>query len=146
MTRREFIEEVTTFWELRDFCNDIGCDRLDDFFDGDDFDSFANDDLYEWVRDGTDWDSVRGVLNELNQGCDFYERLGRLDYVGYDIRDDMFEELKNIVLGHADENDYFDDEDEDDVCEDGNDVEQKETREEPHKIESLWWGKEEVSA
>lgn len=146
MTRREFIEEVTTFRELRDFCNDIDYDRLYDFFDGDDFDSFANDDIYDWMRDGGDWDTLRGTLNDLNPGCDFYERVSALDYVGYDIRDDMFEELKNDVLEYADENGYFDDEDEDDVCEDCNDGEQKETREEPHKIESLWWGNEEVSA
>ena len=54
MTLRDFDEDVTMFYELKDFCGHEDCSYLDDYFD--DLDEEANYDLYEWVRYGDfDW-------------------------------------------------------------------------------------------
>lgn len=111
MTLRDFDEDVTYFYELRDFCTDIGCNYLDEYFD--DLDREVNDDLYEWIRGADyDWEDVYSALGSVSTGYDFYRKDGMLDYVGCNNID--FETLKADVREWAIDNGYFDDDEDDD--------------------------------
>lgn len=111
MTLREFDEDVTMFYELKDFCSDEGCSYLDDYFD--DLDQEVNSELYEWIRyNDFDWNDVRDSLSGVVTGYDFYRRDGSFDYMG--CNDEDFETLKNDVREWAIENGIFDDDEGDD--------------------------------
>lgn len=139
MTRREFIDEITTFSELKDLCYEEGCYELDEYFDGSDFENYANDDLYEYVRDGDRWDYVRDALNALDDSYDFYYRNGMLDYTGFTRDDGEFDDLKQNVLEWMDDNERWDDE-EDEEEEEESEEENAEIRE---NFDALWWGDKE---
>lgn len=113
MRRSEFIDDVTLFCELRDFCYDNDISRLDEYFDSDDLD----DNVYEDMRNcDYSWTDLRDALRCIPEGYDFYYREGYFDYTGCDNTD--FESLKDEVLEIMDNRgdwDYEeDDEDEDD--------------------------------
>ena len=114
MTLHEFDEDITLFYELKDFCEEHECDYLEDYFS--DLDAATNDDLYEWVRYGDfDWEDIYRALDNICTGYDFYRRDGSLDYMGCDEAD--FVTLKNDVREWAIENEIFEsseDDDEDD--------------------------------
>ena len=62
MTRTEF-DEISTFWELRDFCaeNDL-YEITDEYIDGDDLDDCVWDDIRDW--DGS-WEDLGHVYTVL---------------------------------------------------------------------------------
>lgn len=110
MTLREFDEDITLFYELKDFCERNECSYLDEYFD--DLDAEVNSELYEWIRyNDCDWEDVRDSLSSIATGYDFYRRDGSLDYMGCDAED--FDTLKNDVRDWAIENEIFDDDEDD---------------------------------
>ena len=131
MKRSEFLEEVTTFWELRDFCHDENISVTDGYIDGDELDQEVEEDVCN--RDCC-WDTLRDCLNDICYGSDFYYRNGWLDYIGQD--DDDFEELKEKVLDIMDDRGDWDDEenDEDDSSEE---CEESETTVVP--LDEVWF-------
>lgn len=119
MTLQEFDDDITLFYELKDFCSENECSYLDEYFD--DLDDEVNSDLYEWVRyNDSDWEDVRNALNDIGTGYDFYRRDGSFDYMGCD--DEDFDTLKADVREWAIENGKFDD-DEDEDEDDGEEEE-----------------------
>lgn len=112
MTLREFDEDITLFYELKDFCEQNGCSYLNNYFD--DLDKVVDDDLYEWIRyNDYVWEDVRNTLSNIATGHDFYRRDGLFDYMVCDNED--FETLKNNVREWALESGMLDvDEEEDD--------------------------------
>lgn len=112
MTLREFDEDITLLYELKDFCEQNGCSYLDSYFD--DIDEVVDNDLDEWIRyNDYNWKDVRNTLVDIATGYDFYRRDDSFDYLGCDYED--FETLKNDVREWALENGMLDvDEEEDD--------------------------------
>ena len=111
MLLREFDEDITMFYELKDFCEQEGCSYLDEYFD--DLDAEVNSELYELICcNDCDWEDVRDSLSNIATGYDFYRRDGSFDYMGCD--DEDFETLKNDIREWAIENGRFDDEEDDD--------------------------------
>lgn len=124
MTRDEFIVDVVTYYDLYEFCSDNDIyGILDNYFDGDDLNEEVDYDLGE-NRDMA-WHDIRYYLNNIPEGCDFYERVGSFDYIGYDNGGEEFENLKQTVLDRADENDLF---------------ELPELQEDSMSLEELWFG------
>ena len=113
MTRQEFIDDVTTWGELLNFCSDEDCDLCEDIVDWDYVDDYVNDSLVDWARDN-DWRSLLGILNNVddNSGYDYY-RYDDYEYVPVDDDRNLFEEYKDSVLEWMDDNDYWPDGDED---------------------------------
>ena len=100
MRRSEFIEDVTLFCELRDFCYDEDISLLDDYFDENDLD----DNVYEDMRNcDYSWTDLRDALRGIEEGCDFYYREGYFDNTDFD-------SLKEEVLEIMDERGAWDDE------------------------------------
>ena len=52
MTRNDFLNDVTEWWELLDFCSDEGCNICEDIIDSDQLDEYVEEDIrdtnYSW--------------------------------------------------------------------------------------------------
>lgn len=111
MTRREFLEDVTDFYDLRDFCWRNDCYVMDDY---DVIDDEQKDDrIHEWLREtDEDWSTIRDILDDVPTGYDFYRCDGWVTF--YPCDDSDFDDVKSEVLEWADDNDVFEDSDEED--------------------------------
>ena len=110
MTRQEFIDDVTCWGELIDFCNDEGCDYLDNIYDEDARDDYINEyQLEDWVRNNT-WSNLYSLLDDIPSGYDYYRIDEYGDWEGLDDYD--FGDYKDDVLRWADDIGIFDEEDE----------------------------------
>lgn len=114
MTRREFVEDVTTFWELIEFCQNEGIAVCDDIMDAD----YADDVLNEKLREFDDWKDAVEYLRDIPQGCEYYCVDG---YGNYEDADGMFDDYKEDVLDVMDDLDRWDEDDEDDEEDDEED-------------------------
>ena len=71
MTRDEFVNDVTTWWELKDFCMEYDCSVMDDFFDSDYLDEYLDREIEDWARNMS-WTSLRDKLGEIDTGYEWY--------------------------------------------------------------------------
>lgn len=135
MTRSEF-DEISTFWELRDFCAEVDLYEItDDYIDGDDLDDCVWDDIRDW--DGS-WEDLGSCLYGIERGYDFYYREGTLYYTGCSNDSDTFNDMKCEAYEAAERNNLFEPEDEEDEEDDESEVE------ESAELESLWFGVKEA--
>lgn len=111
MTRNEFLEDVTDFGELKDFCDNEGIYVCDGVMDGEYFDEIIMDRIQERGYFDT-WQEVYRFLRDLPDGAAYYieNDYGEIN----EATDDDFEELKQEVLEYMDERDRWEPEGEDD--------------------------------
>lgn len=108
MRRSEFWEEITRFYELRDFCNDEGIYVTDDYFDSDDWRGEVQSDFDNYDFD--DWEDALNTLRGMaHENCDFYRREGYFDYTP--CWDDDLDTLKERVVDIMDDRGAWDPED-----------------------------------
>ena len=131
MTRSEFIDNITEWYELKDFCNTFDCDVCEDIYDDDDYDDCVEDDVRDVVGECS-WREIRDCLCDLPSGYDYYRRNGNLDYDG--MGDDDFEDYKEQALEWGDDYDVWEDEEEEDYAEDDDFLD---STEEPDEEESV---------
>lgn len=106
MTRNEFLNGITEWYELLEFCNDNGCSICDDIISDDDRDDEIDNDIEDAIRNDR-WYDIKGYLEEIPTGYSYYRRNSMFDYDGMD--DSDFDEYKDDVLGWADrEGDIWD--------------------------------------
>lgn len=67
MTRNEFIDNITEWCELKDFCNDFDCDICEDIYDDDDYDDSVEEDIRDAIAD-YGWRDIRDFLGNLPAG------------------------------------------------------------------------------
>ena len=111
MTRNEFIDNITEWYELKDFCNDFDCDVCEDIYDDDDYDDSVEEDIRDAIAD-YGWRDIRDFLGNLPSGYYYYRRNSAFDYDGLD--NDDFEDYKEDVLEWGDDYGAWDDEEEED--------------------------------
>lgn len=108
MTREEFQEEVTTYYDLINVCSDYGLSTCDDIYDDEDLDDYINNELEDYVRNNN-WYDVKDILNNIPTGYNYY-RVDR--YEGFDgiygLDDYDFTDWKDEVYEEMDENELFD--------------------------------------
>ena len=109
MTRAEFYENVTTWWDLKDFCSDEQCDICDDIYDEEGRDDYINDCLMDWARNDS-WTELLSRLEDIPTGYDYYRYDDYGDWVGLD--DGDFDEIRDEVAEWMDDNGYWDDDEE----------------------------------
>lgn len=109
MTRSEFLDNITEWYELKDFCNDFDCDVCEDIYDDDDYDDCVEEDIRDAIAD-YGWRDIRDFLGNLPGGYDYYRRNSTLDYDG--LGDDDFEDYKEDVLEWGDDCGVWEDEEE----------------------------------
>ena len=107
MTRQDFIDGITTWGELLDFCYNEECDICDEIVSNDTMCEEIDDDLVEVARDRS-WQDVRDLLNDIDTDYDYYRRDGGLTYIPMD--DSDFDDYKGDVLDWMDNGGYWDDE------------------------------------
>lgn len=119
MTRREFIEEVTCWYDLKTFCDEEQIDFCDNVYSDDEKDDYIDERLDEIIT-GSTWQDVLGVLSDIPTGYDYYI----IEDV-YDIRgiynDEDFERRKQEVLEYYDDHEYWDEEEEEPIYVDDDD-------------------------
>lgn len=120
MTRNEFLDDITTFGDLKSFCYDEECNILEDVYDEDERDEQINNCLMDWAREDS-WGELYRRLDSIPTGYEWYcyNEYGEW----FPLDDGDFETYKRDVLEWADDNEIWDadeDDDEDyDVFEDG---------------------------
>ena len=125
MTKREFEEDVTTWYELIDLCNDEACYICEDVYDGYCVNDCINSGLVDRARNCT-WEELR---DELNNYPTIYEDDYYLDdgYGGWREADrDDFDNYKSDIFVWMDEHNRWDDDEED---EEGDDDDEEEIEE-----------------
>ena len=113
MTRSEFLDNITEWYELKDFCNDFDCDVCEDIYDDDDYDDCVEEDIRDAIAD-YGWRDIRDFLGNLPSGYDYYRRNSTLDYDG--LGDDDFEDYKEDVLEWGDDYGVWEDEEEEEYA------------------------------
>lgn len=108
MKRQEFIDDVRSFYDLIQFCNEYGYDGVcEDIFDDDERDELIEEDISDALQHCS-WRAIRDNLNDIPTGHDWYRRDGLLEYsvlYGAD-----FESHKEVVLRLGDEDGIWEDE------------------------------------
>ena len=133
MTRDEFIETITIWDELYDFCNEYQCYLIDDLFSADSRDEFVIDE----AREFTNWEELLGFLESIITGYDYYYRNDWGEWVGLD--EGNFNEFHQDVLDWGDENGIWDEDEsgDEDVLEESIDEDDFEIDQEPISINEL---------
>lgn len=114
MTRSEFLEDITDFGDLKNFCDSNGIDICDYVMDGEYFDEIIMERIRE--RDYFEnWQDVYRFLRDLPDGAAYYIED---DCGGFnEAFDDDFEEHKQWVLEYIDERGEWDSEDDEEGVE-----------------------------
>lgn len=117
MTRQEFIDDVTSWWELLDFCEEESCDYCDNIYSSDARDDEINEyELDDWARNYT-WRQLLNILSDLDDDYEYYRKD---EYGEWESLDDYdFDNYKDDVLRWADDNDVFEDDEEEDPADYG---------------------------
>ena len=96
MTRDEFIQNVTTWSELRSFCYDYECSVCSEVYSQDELDDYFNERLVDMARDASDWSDLLESLEDIPTGASYYIRDDDGDFSEADESD--FDDLKDEVL------------------------------------------------
>lgn len=107
MTRQEFIDNVTTWYELIDFCYNVNCDYCNDVYSVDSRDDCINEDLVDMAQNAYDWQELLEVLQNIPTGYDYYIRDDYGEWSGTDDGDYTFDDYKDDVLEWMDINDCW---------------------------------------
>lgn len=110
MTREEFINGVSTWDELINFCGNYGYGGCSNLYSDEDKNDYIDDRLIELATESDCWQDLLCDLQNIPTGYDWYilDDWGRLDFAGAD--DEDFAEAKDDALEWGDDNDVWDDE------------------------------------
>lgn len=110
MTRNEFLDTVNDWYELIEFCNDVGCSYCDDVYSEESMNDDINERLTDWAQECT-WQELYSRLDDIPSGYDYYRCN---DYGDWESLDDSdFDDYKDDVLEWMDNNGYWDEDDDD---------------------------------
>lgn len=105
MNSNDFLKNVNDYYELREFCSEVGCEYCDFILDNDGLDEEVDEALSEHIQD-YGWREVGDLLGDIPTGYEWYRREGSFDYIGLEHSD--FEDSKAEVYEWALNNGYFD--------------------------------------
>lgn len=105
MTRNEFLDNVNDWYELIEFCNDMGCSYCDDVYSEESMNEDINECLADWACEYT-WQELLSKLDDIPSGYDYYRCDDYGDWEGLD--DSDFDEYKDDILEWMDNNAYWD--------------------------------------
>lgn len=119
MYRQEFIDGVTSWSELVDFCNDEGLDHCDDIYSDEQKDDWVNEHLDDICEDAT-WQDVLCTLRSVPEGYDYYlkDEDYWMEFRGLSNDEDLFYHRKEEILEYMDEHGRWEEDDEDEIDED----------------------------
>ena len=107
MTRDNFLNNVTHWPELLEFCSDTGCETCENIVDSDQLDEYIEADLRS--TDDYSWRDIRDLLSGIPTGYEYYDiQYGCFQCDG--MGEDDFNRYKSDVLDWCDAEDIWDDE------------------------------------
>lgn len=112
MTRQEFIYNITSWRLLKDFCYDNECNECDNIYDEYERDVHIDNRLIQMATQAESWQDLLNDLNDVTTGYEYYEMQ---DDVWGGLTQDDFDRYKGYVMDWMDDNDYWDEEDEDEI-------------------------------
>lgn len=113
MTRQQFIDEITDWSALIDWCIDNGCSYCDDIYTDEDRDETIDNELVD-MAENHNWRGLKDILNDLDSTGAYYWRRDCGEW--YDADDD-FNDYFNDVLEWAENNDALEPDDEEPIPE-----------------------------
>lgn len=128
MTREEFQENVNCWYDLKEFCNEYGCEVCSDIYSQDEMDEEIDNSIVDMAREATDWKVLLSKLEDIPTEDDYYLSNGYGDFIELD--DDDFDCHKDDVFDWAENEGIFDEEDEEDE-ESEEDIEEPDEPEDP---------------
>ena len=112
MTRQNFIDDVNSFWELIEFCDNERLDTCADVIYGD----YLGEYIMRTIRQDFDtWQGIRDYLSDIQTGGEFYAEDG---YGNIICVDDMFDSYKEDVIRTMDQCESWDEDEEEDAVDD----------------------------
>ena len=119
MRRQEFIDEVTTWRDLVEFCSNEGIDFLDDVYDDEQKDEYVDEHLDD-ICSGNTWQDVYSILGSIPEGYDYYlkDEDAWMEFRGLSEGEALFYRRKDEIVEYYDENGYWEDDDEEEIDED----------------------------
>lgn len=136
MTRDEFLNSITNWDELVNWCNEQrDCYVCDDVYSEHSYDEYITDQLSSWVRELTSWEELRNRLEELPIAYDYY----RVDDCGdwYGLEGDDFDDYLGNALAWGDQNSVWDD-DEEEYVEDIDEADDEPVESEDISVDELF--------
>ena len=113
MTRREFEENVTTWWELLDWCSEEDCYICNEIYEDGVYNDTINEDLQNRSQDD-DWRDIYSWLDSLPSGYNYYRYSeGYGEWIG--LTDADFESVKDEALEWGDDHDAWEEDEEEDA-------------------------------
>lgn len=107
MTRREFIETIEDFYDLKSFCDQGGISICDNVIDSEYYDEIIMDTIRDRGRFDT-WQQAYHFLSGLPDDFDHYIEDDYGDFDGATYQD--FEDYKQLVLDYVDTHEGWDSE------------------------------------
>lgn len=104
MTVQEFRDEITTWYDYIEFCNDNEFyDRTDSIYSASDADRYVDERIRDMIRNNT-WEEIRDYLNNLPDHFDDDEYYMPSEYDEFDILSpyDLQEEIDDFLDCHKD--------------------------------------------
>lgn len=127
MTRQQFLDEVNSWEELIDFCNDAGCRYCEDICNESERDDCIDENLVSMAREHS-WQELFDILDGIPSGYNYYrysedynEWIGMVESDFYERKDDVLEWGDINCIWEEDEDDTFPFEDNDDDFEEDDD-------------------------
>lgn len=111
MTRDEFLDGINSWYELREFCSDFGCDVCECIYSQNEMDEYIDSNLLDMARNAAGWEDLLSDLQDYPTGYDYYIRDDDGDFVG--VNESDFFDYKDEALEWADDEGIFDDDEED---------------------------------
>ena len=95
MTVEQYREEITDFYDLKDFCDEHGCHACDDIYSDEGRDDYIYNDIDYYVRNES-WRSLADYLGSLSQSSSDWWMFN--DYGDWcDVDDEIFLEYRDEV-------------------------------------------------
>lgn len=111
MYRQDFIDNITTWEQLIDFCQDEDCEICDDIYSENERDDKIEENLID-IASCKYWDELRDWLNNIPVGYEYYFQDDCDDWQEADIY--IFEDRKEEVIRWMDNGGYWDDDSDED--------------------------------
>ena len=106
MTREEFQENVNSWYDLREFCNEYGCEVCSDIYSQDEMDEEIDNSIVDMAREATDWRDLLSKLEDIPTEDEYYIKNGYGDFTEVDEED--FDYHKDDVFDWAENEGVFD--------------------------------------
>ena len=112
MTRDDFQRDVSSWYDLREFCNEYGCSICEDVYSQSEMDEEIDSNLVQMARDASDWQELYSRLEDIPDGYDYYIKNEDGEFSGADDYD--FDSYKADAFDWGEYEGIFEDEEEED--------------------------------